>query len=127
MQKSAQKKAQKKSTFRRRCFCAQDETRTHTTFSQLSCDMFKITSLFVPRTGLEPAHLAAYAPETYASTNSATWASSEVARLMTRDDVATWRLALPPLRFRKKTSFSHRGWDLENKCRNKSCNIFTER
>lgn len=26
---------------------------------------------FVPGTGLEPAHLAAYAPETYASTNSA--------------------------------------------------------
>ena len=67
--------------------------------------MFKITPLFVPRTGLEPAHLAAYAPETYASTNSATWASSEVARLMTRDDVAIWRLALPPLRFRKKKVF----------------------
>ena len=28
----------------------------------------------VPRTGLEPARLATYAPETYASTNSATWA-----------------------------------------------------
>ena len=28
----------------------------------------------VPRTGLEPARLAAHAPETCASTNSATWA-----------------------------------------------------
>ena len=28
----------------------------------------------VPRTGLEPAHLAACAPETHASTNSAIWA-----------------------------------------------------
>ena len=30
----------------------------------------------VPRTGLEPARLATYAPETYASTNSATWAGA---------------------------------------------------
>ena len=30
--------------------------------------------LVVPRTGLEPAHLAACAPETHASTNSAIWA-----------------------------------------------------
>ena len=30
--------------------------------------------IVVPRTGLEPAHLAAHAPETCASTNSATWA-----------------------------------------------------
>ena len=30
----------------------------------------------VPKTGLEPAHLATHAPETCASTNSATWASS---------------------------------------------------
>ena len=28
----------------------------------------------MPRTGLEPAHLTAHAPETCASTNSATWA-----------------------------------------------------
>ena len=28
----------------------------------------------MPRTGLEPAHLSAHAPETCASTNSATWA-----------------------------------------------------
>ena len=31
---------------------------------------------WVPKTGLEPAHLATHAPETCASTNSATWASS---------------------------------------------------
>ena len=31
-------------------------------------------SFVVPRAGLEPAHLAAHAPETCASTNSATWA-----------------------------------------------------
>ena len=31
-------------------------------------------SRLVPRAGLEPAHLAAHAPETCASTNSATWA-----------------------------------------------------
>ena len=35
--------------------------------------------VIVPRTGLEPAHLAAYAPETYASTNSATWAFAALA------------------------------------------------
>ena len=39
-------------------FCAQDEP----------------PALGVPRTGLEPAHLAACAPETHASTNSAIWA-----------------------------------------------------
>ena len=32
---------------------------------------------FVPRTGLEPAHLAACAPETHASTNSAIWAKKK--------------------------------------------------
>ena len=34
----------------------------------------------VPRTGLEPARLATYAPETYASTNSATWAERSANR-----------------------------------------------
>ncbi len=33
----------------------------------------------VPRTGLEPAHLAARAPETRASTNSAIWATAVAA------------------------------------------------
>ena len=31
-------------------------------------------AMLVPRKGLEPSHLAAHAPETCASTNSATWA-----------------------------------------------------
>ena len=31
----------------------------------------------VPKTGLEPAHLTAHAPETCASTNSATWALNQ--------------------------------------------------
>ena len=31
----------------------------------------KLRLLCVPRTGVEPAHLSIYAPETYASTNSA--------------------------------------------------------
>ena len=35
----------------------------------------------VPRTGLEPARLAAHAPETCASTNSATWAFYDSAPL----------------------------------------------
>ena len=34
---------------------------------------------FVPKTGLEPARLSTLAPETSASTNSAIWASSELA------------------------------------------------
>ena len=34
--------------------------------------------LFVPRTGIEPARLAAHAPETCASTYSATWAFLEL-------------------------------------------------
>lgn len=33
-----------------------------------------VSSFFVPRTGIEPARLAAHAPETCASTYSATWA-----------------------------------------------------
>ena len=35
---------------------------------------FPLTGFFVPRTGIEPARLAAHAPETCASTYSATWA-----------------------------------------------------
>jgi hypothetical protein len=34
-----------------------------------------IKAFFVPRTGFEPAHLAAPPPEDGASTNFATWAS----------------------------------------------------
>ena len=37
----------------------------------------------MPRTGLEPARLAAHAPETCASTNSATWAIQQTTNLFT--------------------------------------------
>ena len=36
---------------------------------------FPLTGFLVPRTGVEPARLSTHAPETCASTNSATWAS----------------------------------------------------
>lgn len=36
--------------------------------------ILKRINYFVPRTGLEPAYLAAYAPEAYVSTNFTTWA-----------------------------------------------------
>ncbi len=48
-----------------------------------NCDSIISNYSLVPRTGLEPARLATYAPETYASTNSATWASSQCARTRT--------------------------------------------
>lgn len=38
---------------------------------------FPLTGFLVPRTGIEPARLAAHAPETCASTYSATWALPE--------------------------------------------------
>ena len=67
--------------------CEEEETRTPTSQLTLppqssastnsatspSCKAFQ-TGMLVPRTGLEPARLAAHAPETCASTNSATWA-----------------------------------------------------
>jgi hypothetical protein len=39
-------------------------------------------SLVVPRKGLEPPRLSALVPETSASTNSATWASQEQAKIV---------------------------------------------
>ena len=62
--------------------CDEDGTRTHTSQltlpPQSSASTNSATSpthhKIVPRTGLEPARLAAHAPETCASTNSATWA-----------------------------------------------------
>ena len=45
---------------------------------------------FVPKTGVEPARLSTHAPETCASTNSATWASIE---RKTRLELATPTLA----------------------------------
>ena len=44
----------------------------------------------VPKTGVEPARLSTHAPETCASTNSATWASIE---RKTRLELATPTLA----------------------------------
>ena len=44
----------------------------HPEFRKLKID--SSSKSVVPRTGLEPAHLAACAPETHASTNSAIWA-----------------------------------------------------
>ena len=66
--------------------CEEEETRTPTSQltlpPQSSASTNSATSPTnclhiekrVPRTGLEPARLAAHAPETCASTNSATWA-----------------------------------------------------
>ncbi len=45
---------------------------------------FKV-KIFVPRTGLEPACLSTHAPETCASTNSATWAKIIFPTFRTRD------------------------------------------
>ena len=50
-------------------FSAQDETRTHTILRPLPPQSSVYTNFttcaWVPRTGLEPAHLAACAPETH--------------------------------------------------------------
>ena len=41
---------------------------------KVACLPISPSARMVPRTGLEPARLATHAPETCASTNSATWA-----------------------------------------------------
>ncbi len=51
---------------------------------------FRLQSDVVPKTGVEPARLSTHAPETCASTNSATWASIE---RKTRLELATPTLA----------------------------------
>ena len=56
---------------------------------------------YVPRTGLEPARLATYAPETYASTNSATWARRN--SLATRFVACTTKMSPRLLLFRQTT------------------------
>ncbi len=43
---------------------------------KVACLPISPSARMVPRTGLEPARLATHAPETCASTNSATWAFS---------------------------------------------------
>ena len=64
-------------------FCEEEETRTPTTQLSLppqsSASTNSATSptsnlKIVPKTGLEPARCETHAPETCASTNSATWA-----------------------------------------------------
>ena len=51
---------------------------------------------FVPRTGLEPAHLAACAPETHASTNSAIWAKKKSGKRDSNSRPRPWQgRALP--------------------------------
>ena len=81
-------------------FSAQDETRTHTILRPLPPQSSVYTNFttcaWVPRTGLEPAHLAACAPETHASTNSAIWAhthKSKKKERKTRLELATPTLA----------------------------------
>lgn len=67
--------------------CAQDKTRTCT--NAIVHYPLKVACLpipppareKVPRTGLEPACLSTHAPETCASTNSATWAKNSGAKV----------------------------------------------
>ena len=66
------------------------------------CKTPKIMNSCVPRTGLEPARLSTYAPETYASTNSATWASRSANRACRR---ATLSARLPPLSEKQRCTF----------------------
>ena len=58
---------------------------------KVACIPISPPALGVPRTGLEPAHLAACAPETHASTNSAIWAKKKERK--TRLELATPTLA----------------------------------
>ena len=102
---------QKRGDFRRNhLLSAQDETRTHTILRPLppqssvytnftTCARVRHRTLAVPRTGLEPARLATYAPETYASTNSATWARRN--SLATRFVVCTTKMSPRLLLFEK--------------------------
>ena len=93
--------------------CAQDETRTHTILRPLPPQSSVYTNfttcasqrasvaalkrtLCVPRTGLEPAHLAACAPETHASTNSAIWAKKKSGKRDSNSRPRPWQgRALP--------------------------------
>ena len=90
-----------RSTFRRKCsLCAQDETRTHTILRPLPPQSSVYTNFttcaWVPRTGLEPAHLAACAPETHASTNSAIWAKKKSGKRDSNSRPRPWQgRALP--------------------------------
>ena len=81
---------------------AQDETRTHTILrplppqSSVYTNFTTCAGFFVPRTGLEPAHLAACAPETHASTNSAIWAKKKSGKRDSNSRPQPWQgCALP--------------------------------
>ena len=88
----------------KKMLCAQDETRTHTVLRPLPPQSSVYTNFttcarvifFVPRTGLEPAHLAACAPETHASTNSAIWAKKKSGKRDSNSRPRPWQgRALP--------------------------------
>ena len=147
MQTSEQKKAEKKhkkSTFRRRCFCAQDETRTHTTLLPLPPQSSVYTNFttcaFRNLIAICLRSLHSLCPEQDSNLHTSRHTHLKRTRLpipppgLRRKWLVSWLATMS--RFGgshfllfdfEKTSFSHRGWDLENKCRNKSCNIFTER
>ena len=92
-------------------FCAQDETRTHTILRPLPPQSsvytnFTTCAFWVPRTGLEPAHLAACAPETHASTNSAIWAKKKSGKRDSNSRPQPWQgCALPTELFPQSFSF----------------------
>ena len=61
---------------------------------------------FVPRTGIEPARLAAHAPETCASTYSATWASTHTRIFLSSIERAKIHIKLKKQKFFLKFSRS---------------------
>ena len=91
---------------------------------KVACIPISPPALSVPRTGLEPARLATYAPETYASTNSATWAAASAARnRMLPCNMEL--LALPPFSKNNVARYFSRGRFLrkikQNMCSAHSC------
>ena len=63
---------------------------------KVACIPISPPALGVPRTGLEPAHLAACAPETHASTNSAIWAKKKSGKRDSNSRPQPWQgCALP--------------------------------
>ena len=63
---------------------------------KVACIPISPPALGVPRTGLEPAHLAACAPETHASTNSAIWAKKKSGKRDSNSRPRPWQgRALP--------------------------------
>jgi hypothetical protein len=54
---------------------------------QIWNNKFEILNLLVPRTGLEPAHLAALPPQSSVSTNFTTWALNNSANYRVRESL----------------------------------------